>query len=226
MATINSWNNQVEAANVLYQGGTMNIGNDSTDNGINIGTAASSGRVVTLGNATGTSGLALTSGSGNIAMNTGLTVNSSGIDYNTKQPMFCAYLSASVTNVTGDGTYYSITWNSTTINQSSSFNTTTHLFTAPVTGNYLFILCAQLTGIISTHTNMESYMGENNGFYQNYLNPYWCAAAGTLSAYGSTICNMTASDAIGASILVRNGTKVIGLTGGIGYTCFMGYLIR
>jgi hypothetical protein len=226
MATINSWNNQIKAANVLYQGGTVAIGSDATDNAINIGTAASAGRTVTVGNATGTSGLVLTSASGNIAMNTGLTVNSGGIDLNTKQPMFCAYLSASVTNVTGDGTNYGITLDSTTINQSSAFNTGTHFFTAPVTGNYLFILSAKLTGIISTHTNMLIYMGGNNGYYQDYLNPYSMSTGGALSVFGSTICNMTASDVYGMSIQVNNGTKVIGLTGGIGYTCWMGYLIR
>ncbi len=70
MATINSWNNAVLAANVTFSGGTMIIGGDSTDNAINIGTAASAGRTVTIGNGTGTSTVVLDCGTGGITVGT------------------------------------------------------------------------------------------------------------------------------------------------------------
>ena len=64
MATINSFDNQVLAANVTFNGGTMNIGSDATDNAINIGTAANAGRTVTIGNGTGTSTSTIDCGTG------------------------------------------------------------------------------------------------------------------------------------------------------------------
>jgi len=73
VATKNSWNNNVLDANVTFTGGTMSIGTDSTDNAINIGTAASSGRTTTIGNATGTSPLVLIGGS------TGATLDATGV---------------------------------------------------------------------------------------------------------------------------------------------------
>ena len=66
MATINSWNNQVLAANVTFNGGYHYIGTDALDNAINIGTAANAGRTITIGNTTGTSTLNFASGSGHI----------------------------------------------------------------------------------------------------------------------------------------------------------------
>lgn len=73
MATINSWNNAVLSANVTFNGGTMSIGTDSTDNAINIGTAASAGRTVTIGNGTGTSTVVVDCGTGGITV--GATAN-------------------------------------------------------------------------------------------------------------------------------------------------------
>ena len=70
MSTINSWNNAVLAANVTFNGGTMAIGSDSTDNAINIGTAASAGRTVTIGNGTGTSTIVVDCGTAGISVGT------------------------------------------------------------------------------------------------------------------------------------------------------------
>jgi C1q domain len=228
MATINNWNNQVIAANDTFNGGTMNIGNDATDNAINIGTASNTGRIITLGNATGTSGIVLTSASGNIVANTGLTVNSSGIAYNTKQPLFCAYNANQILNVTGDGTTYTIAFDSTTINQGSVYNTGTHLFTAPVTGNYFFIFVTELIGpLTSSHTSSTIVIGSTNAKNQFYRQPYHCGY-GTYGAYcvfASTLNNMTAADTANVKVQVTGGTKVVGIQGTLNYSCFMGYLV-
>ncbi len=77
MATINSWNNAVLAANITFSGGTMSIGTDSTDNAINIGTAASAGRTVTIGNGTGTSTTVIACGTGGITVGTSANVHTS-----------------------------------------------------------------------------------------------------------------------------------------------------
>jgi C1q domain len=228
MATINDWNNQVLAANVLFQGGTMNIGNDSTTYAINIGTAASSGRVITVGNATGTSGIVLTSASGNIAMNSGFSITSGGVELNTLQPMFCAYIAADKGNVTGDGTVYTIPFDTTAINHGTVYNTTSHLFTAPITGNYLLMAPIQISGGTAAHTSGSVSIGENNAQNQCIFNPYYCEVVSPLTyvgMYAATINNMTASDTASLSVTVSGGTKIITVKGTVSYTCFMGFLI-
>lgn len=70
MATINDWNNAVLAANVTFNGGTMSIGTDATDNAITIGTAASAGRTVTIGNGTSASTTAIACGTGGVTVGT------------------------------------------------------------------------------------------------------------------------------------------------------------
>lgn len=228
MATINDWNNQVLAANVLFQGGTMNIGNDSTTYAINIGTAANAGRLTTIGNATGASGLVLTSG-GNIAMNGGFSITGGGVELNTLQPIFCAYLAANAANVTGDGTVYTIAFNSTAINQGTVYNTASHLFTAPITGNYLFMASIVTSGGAATDTACAVSIGENNAQTQCVSNLYHLEAAAPLTyagLYAATINNMTASDTASVSITVSNSTsKDITVIGTVSYTCFMGFLI-
>jgi hypothetical protein len=62
MATQNNWGNQVLDAAVTFNGGTMNIGSDATDNAINVGTAANAGRTLTIGNVTGTTGVNFNTG--------------------------------------------------------------------------------------------------------------------------------------------------------------------
>jgi len=57
MATINSWNNDIEVAGTTINAGntgSINIGSDGHDDQINIGTAASTGRNIIIGNNTGT----------------------------------------------------------------------------------------------------------------------------------------------------------------------------
>ena len=79
MATNNSWNSTVSSQNVTFNGGTMNIGTDATDNSINIGTNASAQRNVTIGNIVGSSATAIKSGSGALSLtstNGAITANS------------------------------------------------------------------------------------------------------------------------------------------------------
>jgi hypothetical protein len=54
------------------------------------------------------------------------------------QCLFASSLSATASNVTGDGTYYIIIFDTVSINQNSNYNNGTGTFTAPITGNYFF----------------------------------------------------------------------------------------
>ena len=68
----------------------------------------------------------------------GPTITADGYIKNSRQPAFFATSSANLTNISGDGTAYTVALSNTLINHSSSFSTITHAFTAPVAGTYSF----------------------------------------------------------------------------------------
>jgi len=70
MATQNGWNSSVLADAVTLNGGAIAIGTDATDNAIDIGTAANTGRTVTIGNITGTSPVAINTGTSGCTITT------------------------------------------------------------------------------------------------------------------------------------------------------------
>lgn len=71
--------NAATSGNVTMNGGIVNIGTNSADNAINIGTAASAGRTVTIGNSTGTSSVAINSGTGGVTVGTSANAHTTTI---------------------------------------------------------------------------------------------------------------------------------------------------
>jgi hypothetical protein len=141
MPTNNTWNNAVTAANVTFSGGTMDIGADATSGAINIGTGAAA-RTTTIGNTSGASVLALKCGTGDFSLasatgNIMLAQDTGEINY-PLQSAFQARLTSSQLNKTGDGTLYTIVFDTETFDQNSDYNNGTGTFTAPVAGRYLF----------------------------------------------------------------------------------------
>lgn len=66
----------------------------------------------------------------------GPQISSSGTYTNTTQPMCAVLLSSNQSNVTGDGTGYTILFDDTTLNVGNHYNPSTGVFTFPVTGSY------------------------------------------------------------------------------------------
>ena len=101
----------------------------------------------------------------------GPQISSSGYATNTSQPAFFAWLNATVSNVTGNNANYTIIANSTDFNQSSSYSTSTGIFTAPVTGKYFLHGCITWQNLTSANTNSSNVLlTTNRGFY-NITNP-------------------------------------------------------
>jgi hypothetical protein len=81
----------------------------------------------------------------------GPQVTSDGYLKNNKQPAFFAQSNVNFSNISGDGSAYTLAFNSTLFNHSSSFNTTTHTFTAPIAGTYSFyVVCDRINKGTST----------------------------------------------------------------------------
>jgi len=136
------------------------------------------------------------------------------------QPAFCAFNSVTDSNQTGDGTDYTVDFDTEIFDQNSNFSADT--FTAPVTGRYQLncnILCQQCTtamnGKISINTSNRTW-NSNNLVCETGNNEY----------NYSVLCDMDASDTAVCKVLVSAGTKVVDIFGDATdcRTTFNGYL--
>lgn len=146
------------------------------------------------------------------------------------QPAFLAYLSATASNVTGDGTSYTVVCNTEIFDQGSDYNTTTGLFTAPVTGRYALFWNAHFVSDASGGSNMRSTMATSNRTYFDCFLPSNNRLAGFLgpndaiAAAGSTIADMDVGDTAYLSVWSSGGSKTDDIYGGNCYTWIGGYL--
>lgn len=151
--------------------------------------------------------------------------------------IFSAYLNTSIPNATGDGTAVDpIIFDTTTINVGSAYNTATGIFTAPVTGTYLFTFCVTVSGVAAAGcTQIQSTLDVPNfGFLigQTLGNTNTLESTGNLISFQlQQTVFMDASASITqakVNIAGYNGAKTVGIQGKSGsniYTYFSGYLI-
>lgn len=144
------------------------------------------------------------------------------------QPAFLAILSANVTDVTGDGTAYTVLWNSTIFDQNSDFNTSTGTFTAPVTGRYLFQSTVDVVQLQAATNAGNSVIITSNRNYR-YAEVNWGAVMTTTgtaySANGSCLADMDAADTATVSVTVTGGTKTVDVQGSTPVSRFSGNLV-
>lgn len=153
----------------------------------------------------------------------------------TTAPSFLAYISSNATNVTGDGTEYLVALNTKVYDNTSSFDTGTHLFTAPVTGSYLFSTQVYLTGVSSGagHTSCVTILQVTAGGSTYNLCDVESTTAdnsNNLSMNAVLIAQLTSGSSIGLNAAVFGGTKTVSVQGTAGspltwFTWFAGYLI-
>jgi hypothetical protein len=157
----------------------------------------------------------------------GPQISSAGIQTNTTQPFFTAYPSATITNVTGDGTAYTLAFNSTTVNQGTYYNTGTYTFTAPVTGNYVFGQCLYTTGYAAQTIYISRAVATSGTYEMGYFNPTSEVAGNAVLIYtSSTPIPMTANDTVYFTLQVQTGTKAISIAGGNQFSSrTWGYLV-
>ena len=144
------------------------------------------------------------------------------------QPAFQAVLSSSTTNVTGDGTTYQIPFNNAVFDQNSNFTTgSSALFTAPVTGKYLFSVTVSVSNLSSGHTDLlVQFVTTSQTDQVVRLNPFPVYDSLGTAFSASRVCAMSAGDTAYISVTVSNGTKTVTVVGGAGNpTCFSGALL-
>ena len=127
------------------------------------------------------------------------------------QPAFSAYVSGQKNNVTGDGTVYTTIFNAELFDQNADFNTTTGVFTAPVTGRYYFNTNIALTGLLSGHTSGRVNIvttGQTCTIWDG--NPYALSdSSGEICISGGIFINMSASWTASVTVTVSGSTKVV-----------------
>jgi hypothetical protein len=171
---------------------------------------AASGDVTGPGSSTDNA-LARWDGTGGTAIqNSTVIVTDAGEMTNASQVAFLAYPSASITNVTGDGTSYTVAFNAEIFDQNSDYNTGTATFTASVTGKYYLHSGILFNDLTSSHTgSFVSLIGSNRNFIcnqnaggsRNSSNQYHQDVIGFL--------DMDSADTVTIQVQVSGGTKVV-----------------
>jgi len=195
------------------------------EGGLGASTTATSGKVLrgdgtnwiastpTFPTTAGTTGTVLRSDGTNIVNSTAFTIGSTGIMGNTAQPVLFAKIGTTVTNVTGDGTLYTILFDTVVSQQGSNYNSGTGTYTIPVTGYYLVVCNVVYAGVISSHTTGVIKSGGTHNFITQF-GPFQSAdASGNVTGTVNFIRSFTASDTLTITTTISGGTKVVDLVG-------------
>jgi hypothetical protein len=138
------------------------------------------------------------------------------------QPSFLVTNSAGATDVTGDGTQYTVLWGNEIFDQGSDFASNT--FTAPVTGRYSLSVSVTLLNVLSSHTELALTLTTSNRNYNFERDEALAKGAPTLTA--TVIADMDAGDTATVTIIGVNGTKTIDVIANGAYNYFSGSLIN
>lgn len=148
------------------------------------------------------------------------------------QPSFLAYVNPSVANVTGDGTTYTVIFNTEVFDQGSDYNNATGTFTAPVTGKYFFNLTVGSNGLTAAMNLGTCSFSINAGasLWQMWtVNEGGALNGGNGASFsGSQILFLTAGDTVNVILRISGGAKTATVEGVSGVTricIFSGQLV-
>ncbi len=141
------------------------------------------------------------------------------------QPSFLVTHDTTNTNQTGDGTAYTVPWNTEIKDQGGNF--ASNAFTAAVTAPHTFSVLLSLVGIGSAHTFGQLRLITSNRSYVKEFNPYALLPGAGLTGEGVALTftdvDMDAVDTAYIAIAVYNGTKVVGVSASSDQRFFSGH---
>lgn len=139
-------------------------------------------------------------------------IDSSDIQTNIKQPAGMAFVTTTVNNVTGDGTPYTVIYNSVTSpgsDQTNSFDTTTGTLTIPSNGQYLLTVTTALTNFTLSGYAVTQLICSSGLTYTLDSNDYSYSTCTS----SSIILNCTASQTFNVIVNAGGGSKQVDVQG-------------
>jgi hypothetical protein len=154
----------------------------------------------------------------------GWQIDASGNINQAIQPNFLAINSTSRSNVTGDGTTYTVAFNNEIYDQSGSYDNAAFTFTAPVTGRFFLCAMVQMSGVTTTaKTSGQVAIVTSNLTYNGNFFVKENFSQGNVSV----IADMDANDTASVTIRISGGSKDVSVDGGAsGQTHFSASLIN
>ena len=143
---------------------------------------------------------------------TGIAISSAGEVTLAAQPAVAAYNSADDDNVTGDGTYATIDFDTELFDQNADF--ASDVFTAPVTGRYLVTAQVLLDGVTSAETNALLDFNSSNRTWEIQHAAYTNVTSGARTTVTMVaIIDMDALDTVSIRVSINGGTKIVDVNG-------------
>ena len=132
---------------------------------------------------------------------------------NPTQPTFQVFNSAPVTNVTGDGTNFAVTFDTVDYDVGTGFASPN--YTAGQNGTYLFTCSIVLIGLLNTHVSGQLFFKTSTGQtqYGMRMNPWAMSDGGNLAIEATSLFKMTAGESVFINLQVSGGTKVVNVFG-------------
>lgn len=163
------------------------------------------------------------------------TIDGSNIMTNTSQPAFCAFLSTTQTNTTGNGTLYKVICDTALSNQGTHYNTSTGVFTAPVAGLYRFECSVTYSNLAAGHTEQSirftNSVSTASRFLTGYANPNGgkAASSGFFSSTNAVLMHLGVNDTVELDAFVDGSTQTVSIVGADStqnyFTYFSGSLV-
>lgn len=142
-------------------------------------------------------------------------------------PMFRCYLASTATNVTGDGTYYKIAFDTENYDVQNNFDAATNfVFTAPVAGKYIFNTLITLTDLASLTTiELKFFINDmdTDSTCVNGITDFSSAGFGSLTLF--SIIDLAVNDTVETGFTGNGSTKIVDMVGGNELTYFCGFLL-
>ena len=140
-------------------------------------------------------------------------------------PSFSVRHSGAASNVTGDGTSYTIVWDTERWDVGNNFASNT--FTAPVFGYYYFTVLVSFTGLTSGMTSGRIRILTTNLELEDRFDPYDLMEANGLTRINfSSLFLMNIGDTATVTLEVNSGSKVVDMQGSDVNSSFTGFLIK